>query len=655
MTPKYTIKDMEVTLQNRLFPAVTVWNRLEGRPRTLNFSRALKAEVRDALWMLTRQWQMGEFMGDDAGSPIFAKLHLSTTRLTQYQPDGFPAEGFDETTPLEATVERRPIPFRLNEQDLALDLRLLMGRQWLKLLNTVTTNAADHQKFMDAYSIDLPDPDDPADAAICAHADVWATFAAVAGKRMDGATLYFYLKEDVSHHASDGITLSNPGKKSDVDTLGDRFMQWFEKLYFQPPDADTDAWLPDRLEYQFAVSAPDGDGEKVLSAEEYYHGRLDWYNFDIDPERQSLDGPVAPDPQKTDTKTFIPAPLIFDGMPNTRWWTFEDRRTNFGDIKPDTTDIAKLMLMEFALVYANDWFLLPYALPVGSISNIRGMAVSNVFGERTWIEAAGSGPDDAWQRWSIFTLNTKGNQGESADTSMLLLPTVPKIQEGKPREDVMLIRDEVANMVWGIEKMVPLPTGDSRPGAEVAREYLAFIRKPLDEKVAQLLARKQELEAEDPGDLSPAEQAELDDIRATLAKVVPPEPAADIRYQVMNTVPEEWIPFIPIHVKDDIRQIQLQRAAMPRFLAGQEKPQRVRPWTALLREGLDQKPRLPYFLHEEEVPRAGIEVKQSFQRTRWLDGRVWIWLGVQKQIGRGEGTSGLAFDQIIDTTSQKGP
>ena len=30
------------------------------------------AEVRDALWMLTRQWQMGEFEGDDAGSPIEA-------------------------------------------------------------------------------------------------------------------------------------------------------------------------------------------------------------------------------------------------------------------------------------------------------------------------------------------------------------------------------------------------------------------------------------------------------------------------------------------------------------------------------------------------------------------------------------------------------
>ena len=47
----------------RLIPTITMWNRLEGRPRRHDFDRALKAEVRDALWMLTKQWQMGEFTG----------------------------------------------------------------------------------------------------------------------------------------------------------------------------------------------------------------------------------------------------------------------------------------------------------------------------------------------------------------------------------------------------------------------------------------------------------------------------------------------------------------------------------------------------------------------------------------------------------------
>ena len=46
-------------------------------------------------------------------------------------------------------------------------------------------------------------------------------------------------------------------------------------------------------------------------------------------------------------------------MPNTRWWAFEDGRTNFGDVDAATTDLAKLLFLEFGLVYANDWFLIP--------------------------------------------------------------------------------------------------------------------------------------------------------------------------------------------------------------------------------------------------------------------------------------------------------
>ena len=78
-------------------------------------------------------------------------------------------------------------------------------------------------------------------------------------------------------------------------------------------------------------------------------------------------------------------------MPNTRWWTFEDHATNFGDIDASTTDLAKLLFMEFALVYSNDWFVIPCTLPSGSLAQIRGMAVTNVFGERLWIQAADQG------------------------------------------------------------------------------------------------------------------------------------------------------------------------------------------------------------------------------------------------------------------------
>jgi hypothetical protein len=456
-----------------------------------------------------------------------------------------------------------------------------------------------------------------------AHPEAWQQVLAVAGRMMDGYELYRYLVDDAAHHAYDGTSI-DPADRATVDELAARFVAWVEGLFEQPVGGD-DAWKPAQLEYEFACSAPAPGGERVYVAEEYYHGRLDWYNLDIDPDRGGLDipgDPPLPDPTAATTSSFIPVQLSFDGMPNTRWWAFEDRRTNFGDVRPDTTDLAKLLLLEFGLVYANDWFVIPHALAPGSIATVRGMAVTSVFGERFWIEPAGSGQDDDWQRWAMFSTSVRGQGEAPASNALVFLPTVPKIQEGKPLEEVRLIRDEMANMVWGVETRVPLPTGESRPGQEAAYETLALHRRLL----------RQALDA---------------------GTVVPPpdDPRAPIRYRVMSAVPENWIPLIPVHVDGDNREIQLQRAAMPRVLEGDpDPPAKVAPRTVLLREGLDRDPRERYFLHEEEVPRTGVTLTQSFQRTRWYGGRVVTWLGVRKQVAQRTGGSGLRFDYLRDTT-----
>ncbi len=77
----------------------------------------------------------------------------------------------------------------------------------------------------------------------------------------------------------------------------------------------------------------------------------------------------------------------------------------------------------------------------------------------------------------MFTLNVQGESGEQADTSLLLLPTVPKVQESRPLEEVALIRDEMANMVWGIERIIPLPTGWGKSGPEAALETFHFYER----------------------------------------------------------------------------------------------------------------------------------------------------------------------------------
>lgn len=613
MTSPWIVPDLASALAEHAFPTITMWNRMEGRPRTEQFDRALRVEVRDALWMLTRQWQLGELTGDDAGSPIFAKVHTSTTRLRDYRAGSEPAEPFDDTMPLETRVEARPVTMSVDDRDMSLDLRLLLGRHWLKLLAPLGDFTAE---FVEAYQIHRPDPASPEDALYCAHPEAWSTFTTVSRRRMDGGKLYAYLTADSRHHAWDGIAALDP-HRAEVDALAERFVVWFRALIHQP--STSGAWQPDRLEYAFACAAPAGDGaQQVLVADEYAHGHLDWYAVDTDPDAAAVDGGGDPTGLPApDTQVVIPTGITFDGMPNTRWWAFEDGRTNFGDIRPDTTDLAKLLLIEFGLVYANDWFLIPHTLPAGSVRTIRGLAVTNVFGERTWVEPAGSGPNDDWQRWAMFLASVRGTGTSATDPSLVLLPTTVAMQEGTPVEEVLLVRDEVANMVWGVETAIPLPTGRHRDGRAAAREFHAYLEAGLGVPVAP----------------------------------VPPAGETRIRYEVMHTVPEQWIPFVPVHLTGDNREVQLQRAALPRVLSGAVAPpglRKVQPRTALLREGLDATPALPYFLHEEEVPACGVRLTLSYQRTRWRDGRVWVWLGVQKRTGRGGASSGLMFDRAVD-------
>lgn len=606
MSDVLPVKDLADALKARRFPSITVWNRLEGRPRTVAFDDALRAEVRDGLWFLARQWQLGEFHGEDAGSPVQAKLHVERTRLTRYRPgDGTP-EAFDTATPLEATVERRPAR-------LSLDVRLAIGRWWLRQIAPVGDY---RQAYLDAYPISEPDPTLEAHADRAAHPETWQAYAAVAGRAVDGGALLSWLRGTSSHRASDGIRLLDPGDGAKLDAAGLRLLAWAARQFAEPDEQD--AWEPPRMEYRFALSAPTGEGEKVLSAEEYLGGHLDWYALDVDPAAATLDphGENPPELPEAETYSALPSPVAFDGMPNARWWAFEDRRTNLGQVDAATTDVAKLLYLEFALVFSNDWFVLPCTLPAGSVATVRGMAVTNVFGERTWIEPAGRGRDDDWQRWSLFTLTRSGLDDSEADRSLLLLPTVPKAQESEPFEELLLVHDEMANMAWAVEQTVPLPDGASRPGSEAGLETRAWFER----------------------------------LRGGTSPAAPFDNDARSRYEAMTRIPEQWIPLMPVHVPGSDRQIQLQRSALPRFLDGDRvRPTGlVRPRTSLMRPGLDGPARAPYYLAEEEVPRAGVRVTQAWQRTRWRDGSVVLWVGARKGTGRLSGGSGLAFDQAAD-------
>ena len=220
---------------------------------------------------------------------------------------------------------------------------------------------------------------------------------------------------------------------------------------FELPASGPSTWSPEHMEYAFTVAGLGSSGEVVLTAPEYTEGRLEWYHF----EQLQGSATLGVTGQPTAFRAFrVPAPLDFAGMPNPRFWTFEDRSVQFDlidvlsnpDVEPSP---ATMMVLDFALSYSDDWFLLPIALDAWSLFDATTVAVTDVFGDVTVAqppEAAGTCFD--WTR---------------AEHASRLEPVRGRGPgRGDRRSSTRggaFLADEVANVAWGVERRVPHATG----------------------------------------------------------------------------------------------------------------------------------------------------------------------------------------------------
>ena len=188
-------EDLDLVISGRIRrPTFVFWNRLEGRPRRDDFSRALAAELRDPLWLLTRQWQSGEFLGEDAGSPVTAKVAWTTEQVTQVlDPEGNTAT-YDGSLPLEAVVEARPLDLERNGRRHDAQLAAQIGRRWERML-TVAAHGALIGFYRTTYEFTAPDPGQEADYELTASATTWQLLDALAGRLTDGGALYLFIRE----------------------------------------------------------------------------------------------------------------------------------------------------------------------------------------------------------------------------------------------------------------------------------------------------------------------------------------------------------------------------------------------------------------------------------------------------------------------------
>ena len=356
------------------------------------------------------------------------------------------------------------------------------------------------------------------------------------------------------------------------------------------------AWRPERLEYSLSLAAPvpSGDGSTLIVAEGYRGGGLDWHDFSIDSDAHlHVDG-QAPSPEEA---VLLPTPVSFRGMPAARWWAFEDATIDVGAIETAPEDLARLIVMEFALGFGNDWFTVPIRLPAGSLARVNSVQVLDTFGEiRSIPPVSIRRPDTNW-RWLELALRRTGTARSSTvehreRPHLFIAPVLASSLQGEPIEDVLFGRDHMANLAWAIENIVPDDEGRAR-------------------------------DRNDRGGF--AEEGE--------ASAPNPPAIAPLRYDLAEYPPPNWIPLVPVQLEDG-SSITLRLGT----LLGKDGERRLPEGKILVPGG---------FVYEEEVPRSGTRVRSRYQFCRRLNGQRHLWVSRERTSGKGEGGSGLRFDRVI--------
>lgn len=580
--------------------SITSWLKLEPRCRDDELRQGVRAQMHDALWMLARQWQVGEFRGEDAGSPVLARWRAETAPLTRLHLGATapkanePAERYDVAAlPLEAIVERQPARTAA-AGGTSLRLAVESGLQLLRLVDAQATSKNYRAALLERFA--LAPPTDAERAGFDAESIEW--WLLMAHRAVDGRAVAAALrKADGTRVPLSAALKVAASDRAEVDAAAERWLAELDALYSQPAPKGGDAWNSERMEYAFSVAGAHGaEGETALSASQYCGGRLDWSSLDIDPQ-VSL-GAAADAAAKPIVQTCMPAPVSFRGMPAPRFWEFEDARIDYGLIDAGPGDLVHLLLADFASNFGNDWYVMPVDLEVGSLTRTRSLVVVDTFGVQTLLRPmndAAIAPAAGFAMYQLgFVQRAPGAPSAAQPNLFLLAPTTANTLDSRPLEEVRLLRDEIANMAWAVERAIP--------GA---------LEQALD-----LAAQVAPDEAQ-----------------------TPPS-AGSLRYRLASEVPVNWVPLLPQR-DAATNALRLVRAAL---LASDGTNVLRRARGVLLNpsgKGLA--------LFDEEVPREGARITRNAQQARWFGGSTVLWLGLRNSVGKGEGESGLRFDIADDS------
>ena len=735
-------------LSEQFYENFASWVRIESRCRSNDLSHGIQARIADPLWMLARQWQVGEFNGEDAGSPIRLKCKYETQPVDTFAANGVVQSYNSDKVPLETLVERE-IP-KLDWQS-----RVRIGLEWERLVQAafhdeVTEVTEIIDLFRNEYPLRLPENEewDALDYATRKFLKFMQRRVTDSKKLFDA----FNNPEDSLPVYEDDANPINTDINDKIMAIIEELFEKYQEQYEQPNPETSKAWRSGSLDYRFHLNQlkPDeyftkylfswdkipgnenvklegflkkrfgadwvetapieksdddmtknlssvnnyislkinkkktkmsleiNDGKNVelnartensklniyltnrktsLIAPNYRNGDLDWHTF-------STDGQVTEKWTEHDAIIRTPTRLSIGGT-SLRWWAFENAKTDFGALDVAKPDLAKLALMEFALIYGDDWYSVPIPVKMGNLVKVDKLRVCNVFNEFEEITQARKVTGSQDKHWDLYSLCQFQDRDKVPDKSILFIPPVAGFrEESEPLEAVHFLRDEGANMVWAIEHTILNGMGQPFDGFEAQAERIKRRNQvEIRELRSAIEGIRQQLETEALSDDVISGLAE--EIRVKQARIEKLERGpfaqdkpindAQLRYRMATKVPENWFPYIPVNVSRFFEAIplmdgsppllptiiRLQRAQMLRNV-DDEEPTSISAFSRLLDDDTD--PLL--WIDENAIGRDGLRLMLTRQRVRWLNGKTFVWLGRKVLTGKGEGSSGLRFDVI---------
>jgi hypothetical protein len=562
--------------------SITTWHRLVPISRSSDFETALAAEIRDPLWFLSRQRQLGEMQGEDTGSPTFVRIGYKAAPLTEVvlsSGHGTPKTvTVDPNKPFEAQILAEP-----HSPDLA--MRAELGLVFFDIVSEAFGAAADDVKsaFRAVAALQISAPAtqaanfDPVDTSSSA-------FALLAvGRLVDGFEIHRRVKAGTIP-----ADIVPPDQRAKLANAYAAFSQWVESAFGAIATTDPDGWNPSRLDYDVALKFGT-DSPMTVAVHPNENGSVDWSSFDVttptaNPFPAALPLQIARE---------IPTHVRFPGMPAPRYWDFESGELPWPNLDVARTELARLLVVDFAMLYGVDWFVVPLEVEVGGAVKIDSLVVYDVFGGRTVIDRVEDGrSQNPPERFTMYSAAAPdGGVG-----NFLVLPPLSgsALQYGPVLEEVRFARDEVANMAWAIEASTESRIGDRRRGSE----------------------REGAVDAANPA--APVESTEA------------------LRYAIESKVPTYWVPLLS--PSGTPASTTLEKGATLRDLEGELVP------VPSLGKVLNPPGVTPYQIFDEEVPKAGVRVERLVYSSRSRDGKSYLWVARRKRPGSGETQSGLRFD-----------